>query len=97
MAESKLFKENSSYNMSSISIDVFSMLSLCRILISHLVTNLFMHSLPDTYDSTLLGHAFFNRTYFCLDIITFVRLTITATGKSQGKYPTHCSLIVYIH
>ena len=50
MAESKLVQlnfENSSYNVSGIVCDAFSMLSLGHILISDLVaTNFFMHSLP---------------------------------------------------
>ena len=88
MAENKLVQENSSYNVSSISIDVFSMLSLCCILISHLVANLFMHSLPGTYDSTLLGHTFFSRACFCLRYHHFCKINNNCYWEISGKVPS---------
>ena len=62
MAESKLVElnfENNTYSVYSI-IFMCSVLSLDCILISDLVVaDLFMHSLPGSYDSTLLGHVLF--------------------------------------
>ena len=46
------------------------MLSLGHILITDLVVaNLFIHSLPGIYNSTLLGHIFFTPKAFCMRFI----------------------------
>ena len=79
MAESKLAgpiklckQQVASYNVFSVVL-VFSMLSLGCILISDLVANLLMYSLP-----TLLGHTFFTSKVFLDEIAITYTLTINS-------------------
>ena len=73
---------------------MFSMLSLGLILISDLVvTNLLIHSLSGTYDSTLLGHTFLTPKVFLHEIYTIYRKT--SAGKnlhSERKMAIHSKI-----